>query len=100
MSTVSAGSVLAEQMARYTPKQQGLADTARIIEPSKIQRIIIKPKASSWEALEQKLQHVINYGGLWITVRELYEAGQGAELETCPFTGVRDLVSGCGGEWR
>jgi hypothetical protein len=82
MSTVSAGSVLAEQMSRYKQKQPGLADTVKVLEPAKQLPIIIKPTASSWEALEAKLEQVINLPGLWITVRQLYEAGQGAELET------------------
>lgn len=82
MSTVSAGSVLEAQLARYTQQKQGLADTARIIEPPRAQQIIIKPRPTSWEALEQKLSQVINLDGLWIRVRQLYDAGQGAELET------------------
>lgn len=44
--------------------------------------IIVRPEVSSWEELSIELDKVINYPGLWITVRELYEQGYGAELAT------------------
>jgi hypothetical protein len=36
----------------------------------------------SWDDLQAKLAHVINLPGLWITIRERYDQGYGAELET------------------
>src|SRR5689334_10317469 len=81
MSTVSISEVLAARMAQFKQSQAGRAATARVFEP-KVLPIIVKPMASSWEDLEQKLKHVINLPGLWITIRELYDQGYGAELET------------------
>jgi hypothetical protein len=110
MSTVSAGDVLAERLAQFKQKQQGLSETARIIEPVTIQPLIVRPNASSWDELEQKLDKVINLPGLWITVRKLYEAGQGAALETAaeialakarksPFNMFAVMVSKKSGNW-
>lgn len=82
MSTVSAGDVLAERMAQFKQNQQGLSDTPSIIRPVENQPFKVKLTSLSWEELEQKLVEVINLSGLWITVRKLYDAGQGAELET------------------
>jgi len=81
MSTASAGDVLAARMAHFKQKHEGLADTAVAYVPQ-IQPIIIKPTAPTWEDLAQKLEPVINLPGLWITVRDLYDRGYGAELET------------------
>lgn len=82
MSTVSMADAMADRMAQFKQKQQGLSIEARIILPDTIRPIIIKPNTSTWEELEQKLDKVINLPGVWITVRKLYEAGQGAALET------------------
>ena len=81
MAAESAGTILAERMAQLKQKQTSLADTAQVYTPN-IQPILIKPMASSWDELEKKLEQIINLPGIWITVRELYEQGQGAELET------------------
>lgn len=110
MSTVSAGDVLAERMAQFKQNQQGSGVTARIIRPVENQPFIVKPTALGWEELEQKLSNVINLPGLWITVRKLYEAGQGAELETAaeialakarksPFNMFAAMVSKKSGNW-
>jgi len=82
MSTVLAGNVLADQMAKYKQRKEGLTETPQAYLPQQVQPILIKPTASSWEDLEQKLKQVINLPGLWITVSELYDQGYGAELET------------------
>ncbi len=81
MSTASAGSILAERLVQYKQKQGDVAGNTSIIIPQ-VQPIIIKPSMLSWEDLQEKLQHVINLPGLWITIRELYDQGYGAELET------------------
>ena len=81
MSTVSASDVLAARMAQFKQTQEGLTQAAGAYVPQ-IQPIIIKPAAPNWEDLEQKLEQVINLAGLWITVRELYDQGYGAELAT------------------
>lgn len=81
MATESASTILAGRMAQLKQKQASLTDTVQVYTPN-TQPIIIKPTASSWEDLEKKLKQVINLPGLWITIRELYEQGQGAELET------------------
>jgi hypothetical protein len=81
MSTLSAGAVLQTRYASFKQKQESVAATAQMYIPE-VQPIIVKPKASSWEDLEQKLKQVINLPGLWVTVGELYDQGYGAELET------------------
>jgi hypothetical protein len=82
MSTQSTADILAQRLSQFKQKQSELTDTVRVYEPKEIQPIIIRPNASSWEDLEQKLDTVINLPGLWITIRKLYEEGKGAELET------------------
>ena len=81
MSTASAGSILAERLVHYKQKQGDGAGNTSIIIPQ-VQPIIVKPSMPSWEDLQGKLEHVINLPGLWITIRELYDQGYGAELET------------------
>ena len=81
MSTVTAGEVLAARMAQFKQTQEGRAAAAQVYVP-KVLPIIVKPMASSWEDVEQKLKQVINLPGLWVTVGELYDQGFGAELET------------------
>lgn len=66
---------------KHTPTQSDTLAAARIFEP-KPQPILIKPAASSWEILEQKLRQVVNLPGLMTTIRELYNQGYSAELET------------------
>jgi len=102
--------------ARYEKlKQQreGVADAAAHIlnnlETPKT--IIVKPMVSSWADLEKKLQQVINFPGLLKTVRELYEQGYGAEIETAaeialakakksPFCMFAAMVSKKAGNWK
>ncbi len=81
MSTASAGSILAERLVHYKQKQGDAEGNASIIIPQ-AQPIIVKPSMPAWEDLQGKLEHVINLPGLWITIRELYDQGYGAELET------------------
>jgi hypothetical protein len=80
MSTVTAGAVLADRVAQFKQTQASRA-AAQVYVPKALP-IIVKPVASSWEDLEQKLKPVINLPGLWVTVGELYDQGYGAELET------------------
>ena len=80
MSTVTAGEVLAARVAQFKQAQEGRV-AAQVYEPKALP-IIVKPIASSWEDLEQKLKQVINLSGLWVTVGELYDQGYAAELET------------------
>jgi hypothetical protein len=81
MTTQSTANILAERLAQFKQTQESLTDSISVFEPC-LQPITIKPTSSNWEDLEQKLQPLINLAGLWITVRELYEQGRGAELET------------------
>src|SRR5947209_10276469 len=89
MNALSAGAVL--QQPRYANlKLKQLGDDASIgytvgITPNGLSKelpLIVKPSMPSWEELQEKLAHVINLPGLWITIRELYDQGYGAELET------------------
>ncbi len=84
MNTPSAGSILAQRLAQYKhnqEEQRGKYSNAGIIIPE-VQPIIVKPSMPSWDDLQAKLEHVINLPGLWITIRERYDQGYGAELET------------------
>ena len=110
MGTQSTGDILADRMARLKPQQPDHAAVITAYERAATLPIIIKPGASSWADLEPKLDKVINLPGLWITVRELYEAGQGAELETAaeialakarksPFHLFAAMVSKKSGNW-
>ena len=109
MSTVSAGSILAERLVHYKQKQGDVAGNASIIIPQ-VQPIIVKPSMPTWEDLQAKLEHVINLPGLWITIRELYDQGYGAELETAaeialatakksPFHLFATMTSKKAGKW-
>jgi hypothetical protein len=82
MSTEQVGNTLTGRWAQLQEQKRSMAGTVRVFEPTELQPIIIKPNTTSWEELVQKLEQVINLPGLWITVRERYEAGQGAALET------------------
>lgn len=111
MSTEHVGNTLTDRWAQLQgTKSQSITDTVRVFEPSKIQPIIIKPTSKSYEELEVILKKVINFGGLWITVRELYEAGKGAELETAaeialakarksPYNMFAAMISKKSGNW-
>lgn len=81
MSTVMASEVLASRMAQFKQTQDTVAAGVRVYAPEMLP-IIIKPATPTWEDLQAKLEHVINLPGLWITIRERYEQGYGAELET------------------
>jgi hypothetical protein len=109
MSTQSTGDILADRIAQLKRKNLSAADTIRAFEPA-MHRIVIKPNTTSWNVLQTKLDKVINLPGLWITVRELYEAGQGPELETAaeialakarksPFNMFAAMVSKKSGNW-
>src|SRR2546421_5603944 len=88
MNALSAGAVLQTRYANLKQKQCSgdatLANTVRIIahHTSIDLPLIVKPSMPTWDDLQAKLGHVINLPGLWITIRELYDQGYGAELET------------------
>ncbi len=103
MSTLSAGAVLQERFASFKQKQHCYV-------ASKELPLIIRPPMPSWEDLQAKLEHVINLPGLWITIRELYDQGYGAELETAaeialatakksPFHLFATMTSKKAGKW-
>jgi len=116
MSTLSAGEVLKARYARITQKQarenaprgyiSGILTNKSALEL----QLIVKPSSPSWENLQAKLEHVINLPGLWITIRELYDQGYGAELETAaeialatakksPFHLFATMTSKKAGKW-
>src|SRR5436309_16059030 len=89
MNALSAGTVLQARYASFQQKKQfnddaPIANTVGIIanKTSTALPLIVKPSMPSWEDLQAKLEHVINLPGLWTTIRELYNQGYGAELET------------------
>ncbi len=89
MNAVSAGAVLQARYASFQQKKQfnddaPIANTVGIIanKTSTALPLIVKPSMPAWEDLQEKLEHVINLPGLWITIRVLYDQGYGAELET------------------
>lgn len=87
MNALSAGAVLQARYANFKQKQTidgvsikytvGTTNSTSTTLP-----LIVKPSMPAWEDLREKLAHVINLPGLWITIRELYDQGYGAELET------------------
>jgi hypothetical protein len=89
MSTQAAGSILADRIAQYKQAKAINRDvsvlngsvTAYI--PSPIAGFIIKPAPKSWAELEPILQQVVNLPGfIESRVKELYDQGYAAELET------------------
>lgn len=76
MST-QAGSVFAERFEQLKQRQS---------EPAKIglQSIVIRPASPTWEQLERALADVtvIAKPLIWITIKEYFEQGYGAELLT------------------
>jgi hypothetical protein len=109
MSTVTASEVLAARVAQLKQTQGEIAAAAQVYIPE-TQPIIIKPSMPSWEDLQAKLAYVINLPGLWITIRQLYEQGYGAELETAaeialatakksPFHLFATMTSKKAGKW-
>ena len=89
MNALSVGAVLQARYASFQQKKQfnddaPIANTVGIIanKTSTALPLIVKPSMPAWEDLQVKLEHVINLPGLWITIRELYDQGYGAELET------------------
>ena len=112
MGTSLAGDLIATRFAQLKQQKDDsvtLAETVSVFTPS-TQPIVIKPAASSWEDLQKKLEQVINLPGLWITIKELYDQGFGAELETAadialakarksPFNMFAAMVSKKSGNW-
>lgn len=84
MSTEHVGDMLAGRWEQIQQQNKGLAQSVKVFEAPKINPILIKPTAPSWEDLEKTIEQgrLINLPGVWITVRELYEQGFGAELLT------------------
>lgn len=98
------------QAQEQAPTPSNTLAAVRIVEP-RPQPILIKPAASSWEALAQKLAQVVNLSNLMTTIRELYDQGYGAELETAAeiaqaratksrFNLFAAMVSKKSGNWR
>lgn len=112
MSTESVSAIFSARIEQLKQtKDKNISSPEVTIYQPKPQPIIIKPTVSSWEELERKLNKVINLPGLWVTVRKLYEAGQGAELETAaeialatarksPFNMFAAMVSKKSGNWE
>lgn len=109
IGAIALGRFQAMQAQEQVPTQSDTLATARIFEP-KPQPILIKPAASSWEIVTQKLAQVVNLPGLMTTIRELYDQGYSAELETAveialaratktPFHLFAAMVSKKSGNW-
>lgn len=115
MPTIAAGMLLAERYAQL--KQAQSSAFAELIDrpvtvyaPKPIASLIIKPGAKTWPDLQHVLVQVVNLPGLMTTVRELYDQGYGAELETAaeialatakksPFHLFAAMVSKKSGNW-
>jgi hypothetical protein len=93
MSTQSASSILAERMAQFKQKQEGLTGRVQAFTPAPqkldTRLIAVKPIAKSWEDLVAKLDELkaLNPNGVYRTrnlktLRALYDQGYSAELET------------------
>ena len=116
MYTLSAGEILQSRYANLKQKQArentsfGYIAGVLVNKPALELQLIVKPSTPSWEDLQAKLGHVINLPGLWITIRELYDQGFGAELETAaeialatakksPFHLFATMTSKKAGKW-
>jgi hypothetical protein len=128
MAIQSANKLLTERLAQLKQQRDGLvaeegiqgtsvAHTA-IISPSieqsnkRILDFVVKPQASSWEDLSEKLKEVINLPGFMDSrIKRLYDAGFGAELETAaeiaketakksPYNMFAAMVSAKAGNWE
>ena len=109
MNAQLAGSIFTDRMAQFKQSHADLREAVQVYVP-KEHTIIIKPSPASWEELLPKLQTVINLPGLMTTVRELYDQGYGAELETAveialvkahksPYCLFAAMVSKKAGNW-
>lgn len=104
----TAGTLLAE---RYAQLKQARSDRpVMIYEPKSITLLVVKPGVKSWPELQGLLTRVVNLPGLMTTIRELYDQGYGAELETAaeialatakksPFHLFAAMVSKKSGNW-
>lgn len=130
MTTQSTSELLATRLAHFKQTQaddqamqvhtsndnsqslRSLSGTATIFTPKPPTDLplLIKPPASTWEALEKQLTQVINLPGLWKTIEELYAQGYGAELATAaeialatakksPFHLFATMTSKKAGKW-
>lgn len=111
MGTVAFGEEAAKRFAALKEKQGSMLDGIKPFEPV-IEPIQVRPTAKNWDALEKILQQVINFDGLWITARSLYEKGYGAELETAaeiavaikrdkhPYRLFASMISKASGNWE
>lgn len=117
MSTATAGSVLAERYAQIKQTQSRPASAlashsyAGVYQPKVITSFIIKPGAKPWRQLRPVLARVVNLPGFMESrVKELYDQGYGAELETAaeialatakksPFHLFAAMVSKKSGNW-
>lgn len=115
MPTIAASSLLAERYAQLkqaqsTPVCELSMRSVTVYSPREITSLLIKPGAKHWEELQPILALVINLSGLMTTVRDLYDQGYGAELETAaeialatakktPFHLFAAMVSKKRGNW-
>ncbi len=89
MTTVAASALFTERLAQLKQKQlQNIEEATASIpiktyKPKNITSFVIKPISASWEDLQKKLEPVVNLPRFMETrVKELYDQGYGAELET------------------
>jgi hypothetical protein len=112
MSSASVRDIISGRRADLEQKQENVAATARVYAPqTQIETIAVKPAASSWEDLRKKLEKVVNLPNFMESrVRELYEQGYGAELETAaeialetakksPYNLFATMISKKAGNW-
>jgi hypothetical protein len=72
-----------ERINQLKQAHERLANTPAVRPEATTQPVLIRPAAPSWEELQDKLTPVVNLPGFMETrVRELYDAGHGAELVT------------------
>ncbi len=103
--------VFVERFEQLKQKQSNISETVQIFEPT-TQPILIRPSSKGWYELCQLLEKVVNLPGFMDTrVKELYEQGYGAELETAaeialatakksPFHLFAAMISRKAGNWH
>lgn len=110
MATESTANILASRMAQFKQKQASLTETVTVFTPN-TQPILIKPQVTSWPELRAKLADIVNLPGfLDSRIKQLYDDGFGAELETAaeiavatakksPYNLFAAMVSAKAGNW-
>jgi hypothetical protein len=86
MGATHTADVLGERWAQLKQTHQQMEPIAKApsvtILETKTFPILVRPSDPTWEQVYEKLNPIINLQGLWSTISQYFDAGQGAELIT------------------